>query len=126
MKMNYKQNAIYRSTKWKNRMTNPYPINSNWHKSIAVCMNFLQLMTHEINTSRSQHPEQCKYRRAQLDLVLISKWYMEDWNPQDNITSPRYIDAQRKINEMKPHMTPHAQPLQGHGQISANFSASLE
>lgn len=81
-------------------------------------------------------------------------------SPQDNMTSPRYIDAQRKINEMKPlkertanvnaclyhqdylntiswekkkllncradHITPHAKPLQGQGQISANFSASLE
>ena len=81
--------------------------------------------------------------------------------PHDSMTSPRYIDAQRKINEMKPlkertanvsicvfiiriiliqyqgrkrnywncrsdHITPHPTPLQGQGQISANFSASLE
>ena len=81
--------------------------------------------------------------------------------PHDSMTSPRYIDAQRKINEMKPlkertanvsicvfiiriiliqyqgrkrnywncrsdHITPHTTPLQGQGQISANFSASLE
>jgi hypothetical protein len=33
------------------------------------------------------------------------KWikYMELYeSPQDNITNPRYIDAQRKMDEMKP------------------------
>ena len=46
--------------------------------------------------------------------------------PHDNMTSQMYKDAQRKANDIIPQITPHANPLQGQGQTSANFSASLE